>query len=150
MIVDKLENCSMYYSVNAGLEKGFEFIKNYLQKELPAGRYDIDGDSVYAFVQSYDTIPAKAAKWETHKKYIDIQFIAGGREIIGWASVNALKPGTEYSEESDCTLYEDGEGTDVKLKDRQFAILFPEDVHKPKCIWDKAVNVKKIVVKVKI
>lgn len=150
MIVDKMENCSLYYDVNSGLKKGFEFIKNYLKNELPVGRYDIDSDLVFAFVQSYDTLPEQEVKWETHKKYIDLQFVVKGKEIIGWTHLGELIPTMEYNEESDCTLYENQEGTLVKLKDGWFAIFFPEDAHKPKCIWDHAHKIKKIVVKIKV
>jgi biofilm protein TabA len=150
MIADSLKNYKLYLSINEGFEKAFGFIHQFLEKELPDGRYDIDGDRVYAMVQSYETIPESEAKWETHNLYIDLQYVAAGNEIIGWTNVKNLIPCVMYNSEKDYTLYEEKEGTPVKLKDGDFTILFPEDAHKPKCIWGKSQAIKKIVVKIKL
>ena len=150
MIADKLKNAALYYSVNSGLEKGFDFIRNFISNEVPDGRYDIDGDNVYALVQSYETVSEQEAKWETHRKYIDIQCVIRGREIIGYAHMDQLTPSTEYNEQKDIMFYQDGEGTAVKLQDGCFAVFFPEDAHKPKCAWGDVQSIKKIVVKIKV
>lgn len=151
MIVDRLENCEYYLKGNENYAKAFEFIRNFIKKELPAGRYEIDGDNVYAMVQTYTTQPGSEKKWEAHKKYIDIQFVAKGREIIGWAPVNRLNPCGEYSDEKDFVLLEEQEEeTQVMLDEGFFAVLFPEDAHKPGCSWKADEDVVKIVAKVKV
>jgi len=42
------------------------------------------------------------------------------------------------------------EGTALHLSQGSVAVFFPEDAHKPGCIWGKAQEVKKAVVKVKV
>lgn len=149
MIVDHLKNYTMYLSVNSNMSKGFEFIRKYLENELPEGRYEVDGENVYAMVQSYETTPEKDKKWEAHKEYIDLQYVVCGKETIYWTHEKTLVPCAEYNSEKDYTLYEGPEGTGVKLSNGYYSILFPEDAHKPGCIWDEKQTIKKIVVKVK-
>lgn len=149
MIADRLENCTLYYAINPGFEKAFAFIRGYMKNELPDGRYDIDGEEVYALVQSYETLDEREVKWEAHKKYIDLQFVVKGKEIIGWKPVSELTAETEYDGKNDCILYAADEGTGIKLQNGWFAVLFPEDGHKPKCMWEKSQKVKKIVLKIK-
>ncbi|WP_369461599.1 YhcH/YjgK/YiaL family protein [Thermoclostridium stercorarium] len=63
-------------------QKAFRFIREFHQNEKEDGRYEIDGNDVYALVQSYTTLPSDQCKWESHDKYIDIQYIVRGKEII--------------------------------------------------------------------
>jgi len=149
MIVDNLRNYSLYLEVNKGFQGAFKFIEEFNKSELPVGRYEIDGNNVYALVQSYETKPVTEKKWETHKEYIDLQYVVRGKENIGWINKNGLTPCTSYSVEKDCTLYEELEGTSVKLGNSDFMILFPEDAHKPGCIWEEKQIITKIVIKIK-
>ena len=150
MIVDNLNNCSLYTSVHKGLEKAFEFIKSYEKDELPEGRYEIDGEKVYAMVQHYDTFSKEQAKWEAHRKYIDLQYVSKGNEIINYTNIGNLTPYTEYNEKDDYVLLNGPDGTEVKLKSGDYVILFPEDAHQPRCAWGEVQRVKKIVVKIKL
>ncbi|HHV94997.1 MAG TPA: DUF386 domain-containing protein [Clostridiaceae bacterium] len=150
MIVDNLSNCSLYANVHEGFAKAFEFIKNYEKNELPEGKYEIDGEKIYAMVQHYDTISKEQAKWEAHRKYIDLQYVSEGKEIINYTNISNLTPYTEYDEKGDYVLLNGPDGTEVKLKSGDYIILFPEDAHQPKCAWEEIQRVKKIVVKIKL
>jgi len=114
------------------------------------GKYELDGNNVYAMVQSYETLKEEELKFEAHREYIDLQFVAGGKEIIKWTNTTALTPCTQYNEGKDYILYEEHEGTCIKLKDGWFTILLPDDAHKPKCVWEQSETIKKIVVKIKV
>ena len=147
MIIDSIKNCDMYAQTNENLKKGFEFIKEYLKNPLEAGKYEIDGDKVYAVVQEYET--KAPGKFEAHKKYIDIQFIVSGRELIGYENIKALTPDTEYDAEKDFMLFERKKGTtELILDSGMFAVFYPEDGHMPGGFVDHPENVVKIVVKV--
>lgn len=150
MILDKLENSKLYFGAYKGFDKAFDFIAKFHDKELADGRYDIEGDQVYALVQSYETVPWSEMKWEAHKNYIDLQCVIKGREIIGYTHIDNLVPSVEYNVEKDVILFKENEGIELKLQDMWFSILFPEDAHKPKCVWDKAEPIKKIIVKIKV
>ena len=151
MILDYLENCERYETVHPGFKKAFEFLKN-AQKELPpVGTYEIDGRDVYAFVQEYDTLPVSETKWEAHKKYIDIQFIHKGCEVIGWDTIKNLPEDQEYNEKGDCYAYKlDNKTTDLEVHAGSYAIFYPEDLHRPKCAYQTPGPITKIVVKVRL
>ena len=105
MIVDTLKNNSRYAALHPSFAKAFAFLEK-AQKELPEiGRQEIDGDKIYALVQQYETAPASERKWEAHKKYIDIQFIYSGSEIISWDTIENLPEGTDYNETKDCYVF---------------------------------------------
>ena len=149
MIIDRLHNYLAYVGANPDYEKAFGFIKNF-QSKTPDGQYAIDGDRIFAMVQSYRTGPAAAKQWEAHRKYIDLQYVIAGKEKIAWININQLKPCTEYDPANDCILLEGPEGTAVEMGAGFFMILLPEDAHKPGCDWNGTEPVRKIVVKIRI
>lgn len=150
MIVTDLKNAFEQIPQHAGLRKGLEFLQQSAGKELADGRIEIDGSAVYALVQSYDSIPTDAAKYEAHRKYIDIQYIVSGSEMIGWTQINKLAVTVPYSESKDIWFgsVPASETTPVLLSAGQLAILFPDDAHAPKIAPASPAPVKKIVVKV--
>ncbi len=150
MIADHIRNSTLYFSLNSGFKKGFKFINDFHEHELPDGRYEVDGENVYAMVQSYETSQESEKQWETHKKYVDLQYVVRGEETIYWSNEKALTPCTEYNAEKDLSFHAGPQGTGIKLSDGYFTILFPEDAHKPGCICEEKQAVKKIVVKLKV
>ena len=83
MIIDILENASLYEEMYPLLRKAFDFLKSGDYKELAPGKYEIEGSDVYAMVQQYETRPLEDGVWEAHRKYIDIQFVYDGIELMG-------------------------------------------------------------------
>ena len=150
MILDNIKNSAQYVGLHKNLAMAFEFIARYSQNLPPDGRQEIAGSDVYTLVQSYDSAPAEQKKWESHRRYIDLQFVAEGEETMYYAPLGTLQPKGEYLEEKDCAYYEDGPSTALRCVEGMFAIFFPEDVHKPGCQLSGAARVKKIVVKILI
>lgn len=101
MILDMLENGKNYVSLNDRFAEAFAFLAEKNFEELPDGRYEIDGENLFAVVMSYTTRPVTEVEWEAHQKYLDIQYLARGKEIIGWALLNQLTLSKPYSEEKD-------------------------------------------------
>jgi len=151
MILDTLKNAEKYYKLGCDFEKAFDFLMTNKLEEMEVGRYEIDKDKVYAMVQAYKTSYENEVKWEAHKKYIDIQYVIEGTEVMGWYPAEKLTVKEEYSEEKDITFYNDTElWTKCALNAGEFAIFFPEDGHKPSCSVEKPLPVKKVVVKLKL
>lgn len=67
MILDTLDNYHLYQSVNERIAKGFEFLHNTDLDAIPSGKHDIDGDTIFALVQEYQTKPLAECKLESHK-----------------------------------------------------------------------------------
>ena len=149
MIIDTIKNCNVYSAGNENLKKGFEFIKEFMNNPKPVGKYEIDGDKVYAMVQEYET--KAPGKFEAHKKYTDIQFLVSGKELIGYENIATLTLDTEYDAKNDYMLFEGKKGTtELILEEGMFAVFFPEDGHMPGCFVEAPENVHKIVVKVAV
>ena len=100
-------------------------------------------------VQRYKTKDASEGKFEAHRKYIDIQAVLKGKEIIGYANIDSLKENVPYKE--DIVFFETPDDyNEVKLQDGMFTVLFPEDAHMPLLDYNGKNDVVKIVVKIKI
>ena len=149
MILDVLDNAGKYFSVHPLLAKAFDYIKSQNLKTLEVGKYEF-ADGLKAIVSDKQGMTAaeSTAKFECHDKYIDIQLCISGKEQLAW------KPRTEctsqkgsYNEEKDVLFYNDAPDTFFNMKDGQFAIFFPEDVHAPMISEG---TVKKMVIKVRI
>ena len=132
MILDVLENAHRYFELNKGFAKGFEFLKRPDLKELPADRYEIDGDLVYAIVAKDPGREKEDALLESHEKYIDIQLILVGTDNMGWKPRSLCKqPSGEYDQEADLQFFADEPDAWLATQSGAFAIFFPEDAHMP-------------------
>lgn len=149
MIIDNLSNASLYYGVSSKLKKAFEFLQKTDFETMKPGRYEIDGDNVYAMVQQYETRPLEQGAWEAHKKYIDVQYVATGSEIMGYRHIEGMKVTKEYDQSVDC-LFLEGEGDFFKVEAGFFAVFTPKDAHMPCIATTSPAEVKKVVVKVAV
>ena len=55
MILDKIENCSKYFSLGKRFEMGFRYLLETDLKELADGRYEIVVSDVFVLLSSYET-----------------------------------------------------------------------------------------------
>lgn len=147
MIKDKLINADYYYSLSKHLKTGFEWLIHTNLESLSDGKYPIDGDNVYANIQTYET--KEDAKYESHRKYIDIQCVIKGVEKVGVTNISSCTSCVSYDSEKDIEFFDINTDEEfVKLEEGSFIILYPQDAHKPSISFDKKTNVKKVVVKV--
>ena len=152
MVYDAIENMRQYAPLLPGLEKAVAFMERGDLAGLPDGRVEIDGDRVFANVQTYMTRPIDMRGFEAHRKYADVQFVLGGEgELCGVAVPTA---------EQDVVAPYDG-AKDVlfcapplcewfRLTPGFFAIFLPQDAHEPSRQLGEVAEVRKVVVKVLI
>jgi len=145
MIIDRIENAGLYRGLGHQLEMALKAAR--IPRE--PGRYDLNGDTLFALVQQYQTKPLADGKWEAHRKYIDVQYVEKGIERIGWAPVGTLDVTEPYDEGRDIAFY-NGSGDFVTVRAGTFVILFPNDAHMPGITVDTPSPVKKVVVKVRV
>jgi len=153
MIKDKLENSKIYFGIAENIKKGFEWLLSQDLKNIKPQKYYIDGDDLYANIQEYET--KTDAKYEAHRKYIDIQYVISGKELVGVIDRELCAKSsvdiTPYNKEADIEFFDyKTEDKWQELKEGEFLVLFPTDAHKPSISPDKSINnrVKKAVVKV--
>ena len=152
MIIDKLENAAIYAGLGKEFEAGFAFLKHAVAEDLAPGKYEIDGDALYASVQEYVTFPDEGRVYEGHKKYIDLQFIVSGTERLEIVDIARAEETTPYDESIDAAFFApEATPTTLILQASDFAIFYPHDLHRPGLrASGEGVPVKKIVVKIAI
>ena len=127
----------------------YDFIVNKAD-EAAVGKYELEGGA-YVSVQEYTTKARSEAKYEAHKKFIDIQLILSGRELIAVTPIEKMEIKDEYNETKDVMFFQhNDECTDYVLEAGDFLILYPQDVHMPGVCINERSLVRKIVVKVPV
>jgi YhcH/YjgK/YiaL family protein len=146
MILDVLENAHRYLTLNTGFAKAIAYLSRPDLKALPAEKYEIDGERVYAMVSRDHGREKKDALLETHEKYIDIQLVLAGTDEMGWKPRSSCKrPSGEYDPETDLQFFADEPDAWLSVESGSFAIFFPEDAHMPMI---SPGQIHKVVVKV--
>jgi len=134
------------------IQKALDYLRTADFSTLEDKTYEIDGKNIFVIIQSYTTKPASQCKSESHKKYLDIQYIIEGEEIIrlGYPHADNVFE-TEYLEEKDRWNYSSVVAEfDVPLYTGMYAIFFPTDIHRPGCWLNGETKVRKAVVKIAI
>jgi YhcH/YjgK/YiaL family protein len=147
MILEKLENCGRFVKVNSGFAKALDFLGQADLEQLAEGKYEIDGDRVFAMVVRAEGRSADEAELEIHRKYIDIQYMINGTELIGWKPLaDCSEPIGEYNAENDIQFFKDQSDCFVQLNAGSAAVFFPEDAHMP--LIGEGRKMHKVIVKV--
>ena len=148
MIIDRIENAHLYHTVHPRFKQAFEYFKQIDINTIPAGKYEIDDEAMYALVQEYNTKLKEQGLWEAHRRYIDLQYVIKGAEGIGDANIHHLKQG-EYDASKDF-LPLHGDGDLITVRSGNFVLLLPEDGHMPGMALGNSAPVKKIVIKISV
>lgn len=150
MIIDTLANTNRYISLHKDIAKAFEWLQSIELNNLPAGKYSIEDENIFAIVQQYKTLDAANEQMEAHKKYIDVQYMIKGEEMVGLSLLNNQTISKEYNDETDYFLVSDPPSFFATLNEGNFMIFFPTDLHMPCIKINKPLLVKKVVVKVRM
>jgi YhcH/YjgK/YiaL family protein len=150
VIIDSLPNAEKYFCLHPLFSKAFKFIGSVNLEEPEAGEYEIEGTDLRAILSNKPGLSVSDSKnkMECHNQHIDIQLCLDGKEKIGWKSRYTCTSGKEkYDLKKDVLFFNDTPDMYLQLRKNQFAIFFPEDVHKP--MIGKG-YIKKLVIKVSI
>ncbi len=151
MIIDKIENANLYKNLGDRITKAFDYIKNTNMKNLAPGKYEIEGENIFALISEYQTKPESEGKPEAHRKYIDVQFVISGEELMGYSPLENQSILEPYKEENDIIFFkgENHLSGSCRIEAGMFAIFFPTDVHMPGISINESAYVKKLVIKVR-
>lgn len=131
MIVDNIQNYAKYANLPAPLYRAIEYIGSTDFTHVENGQYELDGKRMVSIVNRYQTKTIDNAIWESHRKYIDVQFVAGGHERFGLVPLDQAPPvRTPYDEKKDVVFYEPGIDT-FDAPAGTFMIFYPDDIHAP-------------------
>lgn len=149
--INKREFAVSYFKNKERWEKAFRFFKNNDLLKLDIKRYDIDGDNLFAMVSEYMTKNEETAQFEAHRKYIDIQYVVSGKEIMNMTPLKTvLEVITPYDATKDIEFITVSQIVGYKATPSNFFIFFPGDAHRPGLKDGENSKVRKIVIKVKM
>ena len=144
MIICPWKDIKKYASVLPGIEEAFDAVNaltDYEAKTYPLS----DGNRF--FVAAGTTKAPDVA--EAHRKYMDIQYIVKGKEVMGWAGLSACTPTVDFNEEKDIGMYT-GDFEFITINEGICYVAFPEDAHMPGRHLDVPNDFVKVVVKLKV
>lgn len=148
MILDKLSNSNLYSDIHPRFSKVFEFIKNNDLTTLELGKHVIEGENIFMVLMEYDTQNVSECKAETHKKYIDIQYMVSGEEHVGVKILHNETATTPYNSDGDFMFYTIHNLPEIQLISGHFAVFFPDDIHKTMIQIEQPKKLRKAVFKI--
>lgn len=152
MVLTNLENDQNRYLPDK-IQKCIEYLKcNDIVKLYKTGVHYIDGLDVKMNYDYYDTKSKEEGKWESHLKFLDIQVILEGEEVIFVRNINGLEKELENLD-NDIIFYKQNEEEHelevaVPLRKGDVLVLYPEDVHMPGISLNDKMKNRKVVFKV--
>jgi len=146
---NKLEFAKQYNANKAVWDKVFAYLKNTDLDALPVGKYAVEGTTATVSVTDNPTKEYDKTTWESHRKFIDLQYVITGAEKMAAAPIAALKITEPYIDAKDVAHYE-GTGTQYEARQGAFFLFFPTDGHRVNIKVDGVEHDKKIVIKIPV
>lgn len=150
MIIDTLTNATRYYGLGPKFKKAFDYLQQTDFSKVEKGKYEIEGTDIFAIVNEYDTIATAGEQMESHRKYIDVQYIVSGEELIGHDFLQQQTPSKAYDDTADFMLFAETPVFFSRLQQGMFSIFFPTDLHMPNIKVGEPAPVKKVVMKISV
>ena len=108
-------------------------------------------NNCFVLEQAYISKNKEDCFFESHKKYIDIQYIFEGEEIMEVENISNLEVTTPYKEDLDYAKYSQSKYSSVlKIRQNELAIFFPQDAHMPCIKIDENRKIIKAVFKISV
>jgi YhcH/YjgK/YiaL family protein len=107
---------------------------------------------IFALEQAYPTRDRAKTFFESHRRFIDIQVVVEGSEVMEVENISRLAVTAAYDSEKDLIKYADtAAGTRLVVRAGDATVFFPEDGHMPTLGLTSAPEpVRKSVVKVPV
>lgn len=129
MIYDRIEN--MHFYLKGSILSVLQNAVTGLVENEPDGIYPLQIDDIYKKVLRYHTRVSDCIT-ESHRKYIDIQLILSGVELIKIYDRNKLIVLEDYNPETDNIFYNIDDNfavSEIRLIPGFFCLFFPDDAH---------------------
>ena len=146
--IDRRNFAIHYYEHKQTWDKAFVFLKSADLSNLPLGKVELDGD-LYAAISEYYPKDREGTVFEAHRKYIDIQYIIAGKELMDVTPLKNMTVTKPYDPEIEAEFGTVTTFSTLKASPARFFIFFPHDAHRPSMKdGNDSIFVRKVVVKV--
>lgn len=150
MIFSSIYSIDDFKAYPEAIRKVIDYLKSNDFVKMEPGVYELEGRDIYVQVFDAETGPVEEKRPESHKEYLDIQFLASGEEKLGFTPYTEKYEVDEYIEERDLIFYKSVENEGfVNAVPGCISIFFPCDIHRPAVAVNEAMTVRKVVVKVR-
>lgn len=113
-------------------------------------RVELSGGA-FGLEQVYNPKARPEGFFESHRRYIDVQVVVEGEELMEVEDITRLKPSEPFNAERDLAKYSDTTVASVlRMRAGDAAVFFPQDGHMPSLRWRAEGLVRKTVVKVPV
>ena len=133
MIYDEMANIARYRGISKALDALIDWLGSHDYRELPLGRTDIDGDHAFANVQETSTRKLEDARFEVHRRYMDVQVDLDGREAfrVGQGATS----NESFDEGKDFGLLDAADYVEGNLDHGRMAIYLVGEPHMPNLVY---------------
>ena len=132
MILDMLSAADRYAALHPGFLAAFEWLRTAKIMDMPKGKQAIDGERLMVVIGRDMGVGRSEARLESHRRYIDIQYVAAGEEEMGWRPLaECRQPVGEFDASRDIVFYTDPPATWYRAPVGSFSIFYPQDPHAP-------------------
>ena len=145
MIMCPWKDIKKYAALLPGIEEAFDAVNAVTEYENKK-TYPLSNGNKFFIAVGTTKEPDVA---EAHRKFLDIQYIVKGKEVMGWADLADCKLEGEFSEEKDIGFYS-GDFEFITVNEGICYVVFPEDAHMPSRHLDVPNDYVKIVVKLAV
>jgi len=128
--------------------EALEWIDRYA-RGADLGFHHIRDDHMFVNVQAYESKPREQCHFESHRRFVDLQYVMEGIEGIDYRPAGELTPNGDFDEEKDFQLYHPADPLCLlPVCGNAFCVFFPGDAHRPKVAVGDPAPLRKLVVKI--
>ena len=132
MIIDRLEEWQRYAGCHRLFPAAFDALRSGGLSTLAVGTHPIDGERLYLVIAESEGAGTGGAVLEAHRKYIDIQYVIEGTDMIGWRPLgDCARVTAQYDPAKDVVLFGERPLAWSPVAGSRFAVYFPADAHAP-------------------
>jgi len=150
MIRDNIKNVDTYKNISPLFSIAVKVMKEiWAGDKAPCDTTVVkEGELTYRVLLNENRKNPVGARFEAHRRFIDVHFLLEGSEAAHIADPADLKETVPYDEGRDIAFYEGDKALTMSLVPGDFYVTFPWDAHAPDLDTGKDTYLKKAVIKI--
>jgi len=131
VILAALADVARYVGLHPLFPDAFAWLAAH--RDATAGRHAIHDDRLFALLDVGTTHDRATRRFESHRRYIDIQINLAGGEAMEWTPVAGLTVADDFTPDGDIAFYVEPTRpvTRLAVPVDHVAMFWPADAHKP-------------------
>jgi YhcH/YjgK/YiaL family protein len=133
MLLFPLADAARHAGLHRLFPAAFAWLADPANAGVPDGRHAIRGEDLFVIAERGTTHDGASRRFESHRRYIDIQVPLEGGEAMEWTPVEGLEVELGFQPDGDIAFYRQPARpvTRLAVPPAHAAVFFPVDAHKP-------------------